>query len=152
MGRQVVPGQAGKKGRVMERIGRIGQVGAPVGGRAVRGVAGFSVPAGTAGVAGSRAAAAPAALDGLLSLQEREADWDRDRPARRHAQDLLNELSALQRDLLDEAGPPGPATGRLDRLSALARALPSACDPRLAAVLRATCLRAAVELARRGVS
>lgn len=131
----------------MDRIGRVGGVGAPaVPGRTRAAAGSFRVPAGDAAVTQAAAAAAPAALDGLLSLQEQEGDWLRDRPARRHAESLLDELAALQRELL-HGGDLDPAL--LQRLASLSRAAPAAFDPRLAAVLRAASLRVAVELARR---
>ena len=130
----------------MDGIGRVGRLGGPIATNKARpSGALFSVEGGAGKAAGPAAATAPAALDGLLALQEREGDWLRDRPARRHAEALLDELAALQRAVL--AGEDDPAT--LARLASLSRAAPAAADPRLRAVLRAASLRAAVELARR---
>jgi hypothetical protein len=83
-------------------------------------------------------------LSGLLALQEADAPVLRDRRAQRRGQDLLAALAALQRALL-AGGDPADVLGRL---ASLATDLPSAVDPRLAAVLRAIGLRARVELAR----
>jgi len=108
--------------------------------------AGFRLPA--AGDASTASpASAPAGLDGMLALQEREADAARDRGARRHGQSLLRELAALQRALLGDAGD----AACLQRLAALGRATPDAADPGLAAIVRSLAVRAAVELARRGL-
>jgi hypothetical protein len=117
--------------------------------------AAFRLPAEPAGASGTAAAALPArGLDALLALQETAASTGdpatRDREARRHGRDLLEELAALQRALLSgAAGDAGdPALGRL---GALLQSMPAATDPGLAAVLRAVSLRARLELARRGL-
>lgn len=101
-------------------------------------------PTPTAGTADSVAATG---LEALLGAQEHAAESPRDRAARRHGQESLKLLRALQQALL--AGEPDPAT--LTRLAAHAAAMPSADDPRLAAVQRAIAQRVAVELGRRGV-
>ncbi len=108
--------------------------------------AGFRLPAASEALPGSRTSA-PAGLEGMLALQEREADAARDRGARRHGQSLLRELAALQRALLDGGGD----AACLQRLAALGRATPDAADPGLAAIVRSLAVRAAVELARRGL-
>ena len=102
----------------------------------------FSLPARSA--PGRPAPVNGAGLSGLLALQEADADAVRDREARRHGQDLLSELAALQRELLD--GPPGAA--RLQALAGLADAVPEAADPRLRDVVASIALRARIELAR----
>lgn len=91
-------------------------------------------------------APAPVGLDSLLALQEAEANHRQDQAARRHAGSMLAELSALQRALLQD-DTAGTATS-LTRLSGLARGGAVAHDPRLAAVVRAVAMRAAVEAAR----
>jgi Class II flagellar assembly regulator len=93
-------------------------------------------------------AAAPAALAGLLAVQEAEAEAARDRAARRRGKEMLDELSRLQRALL---------TGRLDPdrlrgLAALAADPADAANPALGAALRAVAIRARVELARLGAA
>ena len=126
----------------MDQVGRVGgagRIGAP---RARPGQGGFRLPD---SVAAPPPVTPPAELPGLLALQEAEGDWVRDRPARRHAQAVLDELAALQRALL--SGAPDPGT--LARLANLTRALPQAVDARLAGVVRALAVRCAVELARR---
>jgi hypothetical protein len=85
-------------------------------------------------------------LHNLLALQEAEADEVQDRAARRHAGSMLAELSILQRALL-RADVTGMAAS-LTHLSSLARDGGVAHDPRLAAVVRAVAMRAAVEAAR----
>lgn len=97
--------------------------------------------------AGGPAASAPVGLDTLLSMQEADADAVQDRAAKRHAGSMLAEMSALQRALLQGDGAVLSTT--LDRLAGLARHAPASADPRLAAVVRAIALRAAVEAARR---
>ena len=114
--------------------------------------AAFRLPAEPTGAAGTAAATAPArGLDALLALQETAASIGdgatRDREARRHGRDLLEELAALQRALL--SGDAGEAT--LGRLGALLQSMPAAADPALGAVLRSVALRARLELARRGL-
>lgn len=92
------------------------------------------------------AAAAPVGLHTLLALQEAEADAVQDRAARRHAGSMLHELSAVQRTLLQ--GDPAGTSAALARLADAARHGPTAVDPRLAAVVQAIAMRAAIEAAR----
>lgn len=87
--------------------------------------------------------AAPAALAGLLALQEAATPSTRDRAARRHGQALLAALAGLQRALLDSEE--GPALAALGHLLAAA---PPAEDPELASLLGAIALRCRIELAR----
>ena len=123
----------------------------PVGGRQGRTGTGFSVPASPRGAAAARAAETPAVmLSGLLALQAEDTGDVQDREARRHGLDLLAELAALQRALLTDGADPGANAEQLRRLARLAASLPTAADPRLAAVLEAIVLRARVELARAG--
>ncbi len=91
-------------------------------------------------------APASVSLHSLLALQEAEADDIQDRAARRHAGSMLAELASIQRALLqpDAAG----MAASLSRLNGLARDGVAAHDPRLAAVIRAIAMRAAVEAAR----
>lgn len=115
-------------------------------GRAARpGAGGFRVEAGAAeaeGVPGAARAEAPCAL-GLLALQEGMPAAERDARARRRAEAMLDELAALQRDLLrgrtDRA--------RLQRLLDLVGGEPPA-DPALAEAVAGIILRVRVELAR----
>jgi len=87
----------------------------------------------------------PAALAGLLALQEAEATPVRDRAARRRGRDILGALTGLQRALLGDEDS-AAATGRL---SALLAHVPLAEDPQLNGILAAIRLRARIELARR---
>ena len=112
---------------------------------------GFTVPAAAARAASGRAGGASAVTDAgaMLALQE-EVGRDADRPgesadreARRHGQDILEALAALQKDLLK--GGPG---GDLSRLTALAGMMPAAHDPVLARVLSSIRLRAQLEILR----
>ena len=98
----------------------------------------------SAAVRAPTGAAAPAALLGLLAVQESEGEAVRDRDARRRGKQMLDELTRLQRALLG---------GRLDpenlrALAALAADPGIAADPLLAAAVRAVSVRARVELAR----
>ena len=99
---------------------------------------------------GAAAAAAPAGLHTLLALQEADADAVQDRAAQRHAGSMLNEMAALQRALLrgDRAGLQTVTA----RLADVGRHIPAAADPRLAAVVRAIAMRAAIEAARNDAS
>lgn len=121
-----------------------------LGGRAaVRAAGGFRLPAGPDGAAPANEtfAAEPASLASVLTLQELGAETVEDREARRHGQDMLAVLAALQRGLLSGVD---NAAG-LQQLADLATALPRATDPRLAAMISAIVVRARVELARREV-
>ena len=117
---------------------------------AVAGTA-FRLPPEAPGAGGAAAAASPVrGLDALLALQETAVAQDpaaRDREARRHGRDLLEELAALQKALL--SGEAGEAA--LGRLVALLRSMPAAADAGLDGVLRSVGLRARLELARRGL-
>ncbi len=133
----------------MQGIGRVGGPGgaAPVG-KLRPGKAGFSLgsaggASGTAETQHSAAVAAPGL--GLLALQYGQGDRQRDQAARRRADQLLEELDGLQREML--GGPPDPT--RLARLAALAKGEAGA-DPALREVVEAIALRAAIEAARRG--
>lgn len=107
---------------------------------------GFSMPAaGADGAAQSIAAAAPAALSGMLSLQELGCEPAEDRAARRRGYDLLAALSALQRGLLADGDDPA----HLERLAVLASDVPASADPRLREAVAGLVLRARVELAKR---
>lgn len=98
----------------------------------------------SAAVRAPAGAVAPAALLGLLAVQEAEGDAARDRNARKRGKQMLDELARLQRALL---------SGRLDpsslrALAALAGDPADAADPATAAIVRAVAVRARVELAR----
>jgi hypothetical protein len=65
---------------------------------------------------------------------------------------MLEELGGLQRDLLAPAGAGADsAAGRLRRLAALPAEAEDGADPALREAVRAVALRAAIELARRGL-
>lgn len=106
----------------------------------------FRVSERTEGQAVSAAGSA-GGLTGLLAMQEAGTAELRDREARRHGRAMLQGLAALQRALL--AGQDDPET--LHELGQLAARETDAADPALLAVVRATRLRAQVELARRGL-
>ena len=89
--------------------------------------------------------AAPAALGGLLGLQETIDDRDGDAPARQQADTLLTELAALQRTLLGGGDP----SAVLERREGMLGAIPPGSSPALLALLGAVRTRARVELARR---
>jgi hypothetical protein len=83
-------------------------------------------------------------LTHVLAAQEDEAGAADDRAARRHGQEMLDELAGLQRDLLGD----GLGLDRLRRLVALTDTTPRAANPRLREVVAAVALRARVEIAR----
>lgn len=99
------------------------------------------------GSAVAGAAALGAVAPGLLALQEEGSVRERDARARRRATAVLDELAALQAELL--AGAADPA--RLDRLARLAEG-EEAADPALAAIVAEVSLRARVEIARRATT
>jgi len=80
----------------------------------------------------------------LLSLQEVESPTERDRKARRHAEEMLEELTGLQLDLLGNAHDPQ----RLTRLSGMIGAVPPASHPGLRSAVASVALRVEVEIAR----
>jgi hypothetical protein len=86
----------------------------------------------------------PVSLDCMLSLQEVEPAFERDRRARRHTEAMLDSLAELQRALLGG----GPEADTLGRLAALSRDIPQAADAGLRAVVAAVALRIHVEMAR----
>ena len=90
-------------------------------------------------------AMAPVGLGSMLALQELGGESVADRQARRHGQNMLVELGALQRALL--AG--GADVAALQRLEELAAVIPRATDQRLAAMVSAIVVRVRIELARR---
>ncbi|MFC0408916.1 flagellar assembly protein FliX [Roseomonas elaeocarpi] len=129
----------------MHRIGDIRGAGPVAGGNRARRAAagGFTLPEETT-EAGTATAAAPLAAVGLLAIQEEPDDpAERDRQGRQRAAAMLEELQALQRELL--SGRADPA--RLERLASLAEGR-AASDPVLADALSAIALRARVEIAR----
>jgi hypothetical protein len=73
------------------------------------------------------------------------AETVEDRDARKHGQNMLALLAALQRGLLDGVD----NTAALQQLAKLAGTAPLAADRRLAATLSAITIRVRVELARR---
>lgn len=115
-------------------------------GRRLGSVAGFAVPADGVADAPQAAPVAASGLDGLLALQEAEGAVMADRAARQHADQLMAGLGRLQRALLGDGA--GSAAALAD-LAALSRHAPRAADPRLAMLVRAVSVRAAVEIARR---
>ena len=99
-------------------------------------------PAATTGIAPTTPLAA---LGGVLAVQEVEDPTAERRRATRHGHSLLDELRELQLGMVDGR----VSEGTLRRLAGLVDGLrPSAADARLAAVLDAIELRAAVELAK----
>ena len=134
----------------MSNVAPLGQLAAATRLRRTAGPSGFRLldDADTQIAAPAAAAApAPVGLHTLLALQEAEADAAQDRAARRHAGSMLHELSEVQRALLQ--GDPTRTSAALARLSDAARPGPAAIDPRLAAVVQAIAMRAAIEAARR---
>jgi class II flagellar assembly regulator FliX len=117
---------------------------------------GFSVPGsvalpGHAETSTIRDAPAATGAGAMLALQEHigqaagSAAELADREARRHGQDLLEALAALQKELLAGGG---DAAVSLSRLSALADMISTAHDPALAQILGAIRLRARLEILR----
>ncbi len=113
----------------------------------VAGKPGFFVPSEPAGAEQAAAATGPQATasSAMLTLQELGSETVADREARRHGQDLLAALTALQRALLGG----GDDQAVVSRLTELLAAVPLATDRRLAAMVSAIVVRARVELARR---
>lgn len=108
---------------------------------------GFRLPGQAAGELAAPGAASEVTLGGMLALQEMESGAVEDRAARRRGQDLLAELAALQRALLEEGGE-ASSRAALQRLVGLARAVPQAASPALRQAVAAIVLRSRVELAR----
>ena len=120
------------------------------------------MPDGDAADTAGPAAAGPAGLGGLLALQEaagpdaagpaagpdRVADRAADRAALAQGQAVMAELGRLQAEVL--TGRPGGGAARLAACADAMASGPQAADPRLASVLGALRLRAAVEAARAG--
>jgi hypothetical protein len=104
---------------------------------------GFAVPTELAATA-KTAPPLPVSLDGMLSLQEVEPAFERDRRARRHTEAMLDTLAELQRALLGS----GPEDDALMRLETLSHNIPQAADASLRAVVAAVALRIHVEMAR----
>ena len=129
----------------MHRIGDIRGTGAVAAGSRPRRAAatGFALPD-DAAEAGAATAAAPLSAVGLLAIQEGTDDpAERDRQGHQRAEAMLEELQALQRELL--SGRADPA--RLERLATLAEGR-AASNPILAEALGAIALRARIEIAR----
>jgi hypothetical protein len=93
------------------------------------------------------APAEAASLGSVLLLQELGAETVADREARRHGQDMLALLAALQHGLL--SGVDNVAAAQ--QLADLAGSVPLAVDRRLAAMISAIVVRVRVELARRQI-
>jgi hypothetical protein len=81
----------------------------------------------------------------LLAVQEAGDALERDRRAWRQAETALEDLSALQLALLEDADP-GDILARLDGLR-----LEAAADPALAEIVAEVRLRARIEAARRSI-
>jgi hypothetical protein len=127
----------------MNEVGKVGRASA-ITSRRVTSRGGFAVPE-----PGQDATlvqlATPVSAASLLSLQEVEDDpVQRDRMARAGGEAALDALRDLQLALLMDQDDPEACA----RLAALATLKP-ASDPKLAAIVRAIAVRAAVELARR---
>jgi hypothetical protein len=99
--------------------------------------------------AGAAAAASgptePACLSAVLTLQEMGDQTVEDRRARKHGQDMLDLLTALQRSLLSGQD----AVAALQQLADLSNSVPRTTDRRLTAMMSAIRVRVRVELARR---
>jgi hypothetical protein len=119
------------------------------GGRVRRAGGGFALPEMGGEAAASAAMSGPAALGGLLALQDSGSAAPPEPPAeraRRRARQALDELRGLQLDLLRD----GPEDGaRRSRLEALAAPVEPGLEPGLAALMEDIRLRARLELARR---
>ncbi|MBP0445990.1 hypothetical protein J8J14_14530 [Roseomonas sp. SSH11] len=127
-------------------MGGITRAAVPAERGAPRARGGFRLPpAGTAPASGPSAAGTVQPL-GLMALQEVEDAAGRDQRGAARARALLQELSALQAEMLRGRAD----SGRLLRLAELAEGEPPA-DPVLADALAGIALRARVELARRGI-
>jgi len=135
----------------MSKIGSVrgtsGRAAAP---RLAAGASGFALGAdapraGAATVAGATAVGGAA----LAVLQEdpAAAGKRRDAAARQRADAMLDDLGALQLHLLDGAEAPRE---QLERMANL-RTGEDGADPALREMVRAVALRAAVELAKRGI-
>ncbi len=106
----------------------------------------FALPAQTqAAPAGGVAPGEATSLGSILTLQEAGAEAVEDREARRHGQDMLALLAALQRGLLSGVD----NVAALQQLAELAGSVPRPADRRLAAMISAVVVRVKVELARR---
>ena len=119
------------------------------------GISGFTIPEASpaSGRTASPLASGPStifAASAMLALQEQaglDSDAEAalaDREARKHAQDILEALATLQRDLLAGGNP----ARNLSRLAALAQMMPSLHDPVLARIVGSIRLRAQLEILR----
>jgi len=86
----------------------------------------------------------PACLGAVLTLQEMGDQTVQDRRARKHGQEMLALLAAVQRRLLSGED----IVAALKQLAELSDSVPRAADPGLAAIISAIRVRARVELAR----
>ncbi|MFN0264136.1 flagellar assembly protein FliX [Tepidamorphus sp. 3E244] len=112
---------------------------------------GFSVSGGEEKAATQKTSAATslAGIDALMMLQEVDERGERKRRALKRGHDLLDLLESVKLDLI--AGIDNPAA--LTRLGDLVRRHRQlADDPQLASILDEIELRAAVELAKRGLN
>jgi hypothetical protein len=119
------------------------------GARSTRGTSGgFRVGGGTDDTreANATSGVAGASAIGLLAVQELGPASERDARAFRRGEEMLQELKALQLELLEGRADPG----RLEQLSRLTEGEKPA-DPILAEALEAVVLRARLELAKRGI-
>lgn len=87
----------------------------------------------------------PTCLGAVLTLQEMGDQAIEDRRARKHGQDMLDLLAALQRSMLNG----DDAVAALQQLADLSNSVPRTTDRRLAAMMSAIQVRVRVELARR---
>ena len=142
-------GPFGTEGHVtaIDAVGRAAGLAGPA--RQAAPETGFAVSGAPSGAPSPAAAATaeiyPAAMAGLLALQEGVCGYRRDPAARRAGHALLGALAALQHALLACGG----EAAALARLRALLGEMPSAEDPALMAALAAIALRCRIELARR---
>ena len=130
----------------MNGIGGTARPTAATGPRAASRPGSFRLPGGGTAEAAESSALAGAAPVGLMALQEADDPAGRDRRGHARAQELLEELAALQTEMLRGGADPD----RLARLAQLAEG-ESPADPVLADALAGIALRARVELARRGI-
>jgi hypothetical protein len=125
----------------------------PVGGKSGAGKTGAGRPAFTLDegapadrAAGSSAVSAPTELDAILALQAVEDPLQKKRKAVRRGNALIDNLEALQADLV--LGKVSEA--RLDRMLVLVRQAREKTDPDLDALIEDIELRVLVELAKLG--
>ena len=96
----------------------------------------------------SRAAVATGALDALIALQAVEDPLERKRRTAKRGRDLLDHLDAIKLSLLGGQAP----DAALQTLAGILKAREQSDDPILDGIIAEIELRAAVELAKRGLA